>query len=64
MAYKQKHTNSTFPFKTGEKVTAKMKKDNKKFSPCKGCKDKAKCSKAGKCLSPKKKGIYGYGTAY
>ena len=32
MAYKQKHTNSTFPFKTGEKVTAKMKKPTKKQS--------------------------------
>ena len=42
----------------------KKNKDKKKFSPCKGCKDKAKCAKAGKCMSPKKKGIYGYGTAY
>lgn len=42
-----------------------MKKEKaKKFSPCKKCKDKVKCAKAGKCLASKPKGIYGYGTAY
>jgi hypothetical protein len=40
-----------------------MKKDKKKFSPCKGCKN-PKCKVVGKCLNPKKKGVYGYGTAY
>lgn len=40
-----------------------MKKDKKKFTLCKGCKN-PKCIANKKCMSPKKKGVYGYGTAY
>jgi|TARA_R110002012_G_scaffold139070_1_gene296237 hypothetical protein len=48
MAYKQKHTNSTFPFKTDEKITAEMKKPTKKQSKIvKGSFGKGHHSKSG-----------------